>query len=125
MTAITLHLIAILHSSLQKNQQSHKRTTALNTTPSKYHCLATIRLHRSSIEFHLRTRNLWQNRGYVAYPHRLKTSSWQSRYHSYPFRFDSDSFGDFIQAGVLAERAPQCIRAGNSRVNKWVNCLIR
>ena len=49
--AITLHLIAILHSSLQKNQQSHKRITALNTTPSKYHCLATIRLHSSSMEF--------------------------------------------------------------------------
>jgi hypothetical protein len=25
----------------------------------------------------------------------------------FPFRFYSDSFGHFIQAGVLAERAPQ------------------
>ncbi|KAN0072716.1 hypothetical protein V8E54_008830 [Elaphomyces granulatus] len=32
------------HSSLQKNQQWRKRTTALNTTPSKYRCLATIRV---------------------------------------------------------------------------------
>src|SRR5882762_5852919 len=39
----------------------------------------------------------------------------------FPFRFDSNSFGDFIQAGVLAERAPQSLmqpRSGEGAVSE-------
>lgn len=41
-----LHLFAILHGSLRKNQ--HTDTTALNTTPSNFYCLASINTRHAS-----------------------------------------------------------------------------